>query len=337
MLLTAGGCGIWFLIDLALIVCNDFKDKQGRTIELTKNPSSFKKVMMVFGAGIAGFICFFVLIIAILVFAITSMTDSARSQLHALQEGNVEKAYSFTSLEFQKTTSLDEFKKYVQQHPQLANSRSVSFTERSFVNDSGLIKGTLKDKDGSTIPIEYQLKKENGVWKIQAMRLSSHIKEDNSKVTRKEARDNFFSINYPSNWQYTHPDVKTMLFTMKSNNDSKYTAINIQKLLTKKSGGNYADLNDLKNDLMNQITSSAQNVTLLSEGEVELPRDPKNYHGISFVVTYVYQGLKMKKKQFLLKRKDEKFFYMWGYTSTIREYDANLPDAKQMYESWRIK
>lgn len=32
MLITLGGLGIWSLIDLVLIVCGAFKDKQGRPI-----------------------------------------------------------------------------------------------------------------------------------------------------------------------------------------------------------------------------------------------------------------------------------------------------------------
>lgn len=43
MLITLGGLGIWYLVDLILIVTNKFEDKNGNLIQLIQNPSSFKK------------------------------------------------------------------------------------------------------------------------------------------------------------------------------------------------------------------------------------------------------------------------------------------------------
>src|SRR5207248_1594557 len=43
MVLTLGGLGIWYLVDLIFIVTNNFEDKQGNTLELTTNPSPAKK------------------------------------------------------------------------------------------------------------------------------------------------------------------------------------------------------------------------------------------------------------------------------------------------------
>ncbi len=34
MLLTAGGCGIWMLVDLVMIICGNFTDVEGNTIKL---------------------------------------------------------------------------------------------------------------------------------------------------------------------------------------------------------------------------------------------------------------------------------------------------------------
>ena len=33
MLITLGGCGIWTVVDLIIIICQDFKDKDGKVLK----------------------------------------------------------------------------------------------------------------------------------------------------------------------------------------------------------------------------------------------------------------------------------------------------------------
>jgi hypothetical protein len=116
-----------------------------------------------------------VIIIAIgLLFYFTSgLTGVANEQLSAIKSGNIEAAYGMTSSAFQKETSIENFKSYVEKYPILKNYKSVSFSERKFENSMGYISGVIEDTDGSKLKIEYQLIKEDGKWKIQGMRLST--------------------------------------------------------------------------------------------------------------------------------------------------------------------
>jgi len=40
MLLTLGGCGIWYMIDLIMIIVGAFKDQQGRVVFRWTEPGS---------------------------------------------------------------------------------------------------------------------------------------------------------------------------------------------------------------------------------------------------------------------------------------------------------
>lgn len=115
-----------------------------------------------------------VIVIAIaLIFYFTSgPSNAAHEQLSALKSGNIESAYNMTSKAFQQTTSMDDYKNFVEKYPILKTYKSVSFTERKIENGLGYISGTIENADGSQMKIEYQLVKEDDKWKIQAMQLT---------------------------------------------------------------------------------------------------------------------------------------------------------------------
>lgn len=111
-------------------------------------------------------------IIASLLYFTSGLTAAAQEQLAALKSKKIEVAYHMTSSEFQKSTSLDQFKSYVEKNPILENYKSVSFTERSMDNGSGYLSGTIENSDGTQMKIEYRLVKEDNKWKVQAMQLT---------------------------------------------------------------------------------------------------------------------------------------------------------------------
>lgn len=101
-----------------------------------------------------------------------SITDTAplfqiiRDQLNSLSLGNIKKAYdAFASKEFKETTTLDAFKEFIQRYPILLNHTSIDFKNPLIGNDKGKVKVDLKNAK-ETVPFEYSLGMENGVWKI---------------------------------------------------------------------------------------------------------------------------------------------------------------------------
>ena len=79
MLLTAGGLGIWCLIDLALIISNQFCDSKGNVVELAKNPISFKKIMSIFAFFIVLFYGFIISMITAVYLSTNALTINPAS------------------------------------------------------------------------------------------------------------------------------------------------------------------------------------------------------------------------------------------------------------------
>lgn len=127
--------------------------------------SKLKKIII----GIVGFI---VVVIILAMAATQGIVDVAKSQLKALRNDDVVKAYSFTSKDFQKATSLDDFKSFIAGYPSLKNNDDATFSDRETQNNTGVLKGSLKSKDGAVTPVEYAFVKENGEWKILNMKLN---------------------------------------------------------------------------------------------------------------------------------------------------------------------
>ncbi|KTD04790.1 DUF4864 domain-containing protein [Fluoribacter gormanii] len=352
MLLTVGGLGIWYLIDLILLVTNKFEDKNGNLIQLTKNPSSLKKVLMIIGAIVAWFLLFVGTVFLIILFLTSGLIHSINHQLSALKAGNIEKAYSYTSKDFQKATSLSDFKKFINQYPSLKNNESSFFNERVIENNRGFVKGTLTAKDGAKTPIEYRLIWEDGAWKILNITVSytgagidvDHNKFTSSNVSTSQEftwlnfdnKNSRYSLKYPSNWEYIKSGKGTIVFRGKKGTDSHNTTITIQTLLTKKNKGTYATIQDLKDDLKSQIFANAKEPKLLQQGEIDLPQNPKRFHGEFLVFNYKYKNKEFKQMYIIFLRDDGLAFYTWSYASLIKQYDKDLSLAKGMYESWVI-
>jgi hypothetical protein len=170
MLLTFGGLGIWYLIDLAFIISNKFTDKQDHIIELAKSPPRFKKVITIFGILIIVFYGFWISVFTTLILATNALIEVAENQLNALRMGDLNKAYAYTSVDFKHNTTPENFRQFVE-HYQLETNESASFSSTAITVGAGDLKGTLRLRDGTVLLIEYRLKEENNQWKIQDIEL----------------------------------------------------------------------------------------------------------------------------------------------------------------------
>jgi hypothetical protein len=127
--------------------------------------STTKKVIVGIVAVVVGAV--------VLAMALTQgLADVASSQLKALRDGDMIRAYSYTSRDFRNSTSLEKFQQFVDSYPSLKNNLSVAYDSRETNNGVGTLKGTLKSNDGGTTPIEYKLVNENDEWKILSIRLN---------------------------------------------------------------------------------------------------------------------------------------------------------------------
>lgn len=111
-----------------------------------------------------------------------SWVDVVDHHLDALRKQNIEKSYSsYTSKDFQATTTLDQFRNFIDAYPVFLNNQSAHFTQRSIEHNIGTLKGNLTSNDHVNTPIEYKLIKEDGKWKILSIRLLKPSKIQNTK------------------------------------------------------------------------------------------------------------------------------------------------------------
>lgn len=170
-LLTLGGLGLWNIIDIILITQNKFKDMDGRYLTLSNTLSSMTKFMLTIGF----LVLWVVLLLASLILATSYLTqglvNTANNQLAALRKGNLVAAYSYNSTEYHKVVSLQQYKTWLNQVPELKNNIEASFTNRGlnsyegFLN-LGFLEGTLTAQDGTKVKVRYLFIKEHGTWRI---------------------------------------------------------------------------------------------------------------------------------------------------------------------------
>lgn len=116
-----------------------------------------------------------------------TITSLPGQQIQAIRDGDLQKAYAMTTNDFQKETSFKEFKDYVDHYSVLKDNKKVIFDEKKVHDEQAYFKGVIEANDGSQMEIEYQLIKEDKVWKIQGMRLS--VLEDVAHVVPDKPKD----------------------------------------------------------------------------------------------------------------------------------------------------
>lgn len=99
------------------------------------------------------------------------LVDVVEKQLVALREKDVEKAYSYTSIDFQKIVSIDQFRRFIQAYPIFQQSQSAHFATRTLQDQVAILKGKLTSPDLVRTSVEYHLIKEKKKWRILSMQI----------------------------------------------------------------------------------------------------------------------------------------------------------------------
>lgn len=345
MLLTGGGLGIWYLYDLLSIVCNNFTDRNGHLIELTKNPSFAKKTFLVILSICSAFLVFFTwlfIIFMILMFILVGrLDDVAQHQLAAIRSSNFEKAYSYTSSQFQKEISFDSFKNFIEAHPELKNNINASFPLKNIKNNEVSLEGTLKAPDKTETSIYFRLIKENNQWKvlyIESPSQSSSLPNTSALKNMFENKEAGYSIKYPFNWDYDSAG-KNIIFSGRKGSPDYYSTVNIEVIPTKKSGGKYENLNEFINSIKKQALSGTQNLKILAEESGDNLKLFSHDHmeKQSIKMSYDYHGQRFERLQIVFLRQDNTIFYSFAFTAPIDRFETVLPIAKAMFATWVIQ
>lgn len=144
-------------------------------MEQTANqtPASESKKKKKWPKIVGGILAVIIIAIGLAFYFTAGMVGVVDKQLELLQRGDLKGAYSLTSRDFQKNTSLEQFAAFVKKYPSLSQNQGHTFTTRTIENNIGTVKGTLTAKDGAVTPVEFQLVKEQGEWRILFMEVRS--------------------------------------------------------------------------------------------------------------------------------------------------------------------
>ena len=140
-----------------------------QTADQTSLPGSPKKKK--WPKILGGVVAFILLAVGLGFYFTAGVVGVVDQQLEFLRQGDIKGAYGLTSKDFQKATSLEQFTAFVKQYPSLSQNQGHTFTTRTIENNIGKVKGTLTAKDGAVTPVEFQLVKEQGAWRILFIRL----------------------------------------------------------------------------------------------------------------------------------------------------------------------
>lgn len=95
-------------------------------------------------------------------------TKIADGFLAAAREGDMPKAYSYLSEDFQKIASQADLAAFMERQG-LTDFESASWTSPSIDGDQGVLNGTLSRKSGGAVPLTLELVKGGQGWKINAL------------------------------------------------------------------------------------------------------------------------------------------------------------------------
>jgi len=127
-----------------------------------------------------------VVILSLLVFTISTAIlfetpeQVVTRQLNLIYQNNLRSAYQLCSTEFKKVASLEDFKQFVSDHPELKAPQKIDFDSTEVRDSLAVIKGSIKLNNGDTKLIEYRLVREGASWRIYYLTINS---ENDSEIS----------------------------------------------------------------------------------------------------------------------------------------------------------
>jgi hypothetical protein len=111
-----------------------------------------------------------------------------KTQMDAIRKGDLNKAYSYTSKNYQTDVSFEKFKKFIQSYSPLYYNKSLRIYDKKTEGDLQIIMAELKSKDGSNMKIGYKLIKQGTDWKIEYMGFDFDFGQERRDVTNENTQ-----------------------------------------------------------------------------------------------------------------------------------------------------
>tara|TARA_R110000868_G_scaffold69306_2_gene204249 strand:+ start:358 stop:1356 length:999 start_codon:yes stop_codon:yes gene_type:complete len=312
------------------------------------------------------------LIAALALYFLLSPTTSGlkapiEKQLHAIQIEDMVSAYAFTSLAFQKSTSLSAFKRFVKDYSGLRNNEEIEFNKLNIKNGVGFVEATLISRSGIGTTVTYQLIKEHGRWKIESLILVPQGNEQpttttadtttqqpsqvavntKSTVTSPAAKpdissiyedtSNQYSLRYPTTWTITKTNDGMTIIHKQDNQTANQTLLSIQPISNLNQPGSISVQQVVDNGEA-AIRGRAGNYRVIEDSLLP-PGANKNerYHGRYVLYSYTLDdGQPMKQLQVIYFISPNRAQYVLDYTAPEAGFDVDLATARAMIASFKI-
>lgn len=114
------------------------------------------------------------IIIGVVFYLTSGATKSANNFFSLIKSGNIDNAYQSLSQQFKEKTTSEQFEIFVKTYS-IIDFDSVFWNSRSMNPSVTELEGSIKTKNGKTIPVKVDLVKEDGQWKILSIDVKGGI------------------------------------------------------------------------------------------------------------------------------------------------------------------
>ena len=132
-------------------------------------------VVMGCGGCLTMLLLFFIVIGGLFYVSMKGPVDTVEAEIASLRSDALDEAYGRLSDEYKKRVSREDFATLVGEHPSLKDNAEASFWPPSgsvhVVNDQAQVSGQLVSRSGVKEQVAFELVKEDGGWKISALRV----------------------------------------------------------------------------------------------------------------------------------------------------------------------
>jgi len=155
-----------------------------------------------------------------------------------------------------------------------------------------------------------------------------------------DGKDLGYTISYPSDLTAERPDPKSSLVMIsgKQGTEAYDATINIQNLMTTKTGGKYTDADSVVKDMQAQVKAGAKDVKYPMETRDVSYTTQKGVElkGKQFVVEYTRDGKTNRQWQVILPRPEGGYIYLLAYTAPAAIFDKYSDLAQAIIQSWNM-
>lgn len=106
------------------------------------------------------------MLIIVLIFMLF-VKDVVKNHMTAIKKGEINKAYSYMSTNYQTNNTFDQFNTFIKSYPQISNNKGLRVYDKKNENNLKIVMAELTSKDGSKMKIGYKLIKQGQDWKIE--------------------------------------------------------------------------------------------------------------------------------------------------------------------------